>query len=143
MYDCYYFRHKYFFFFCEKYCEHFQLTKFSELFDGDLMQLQNFFNHFKQYRYMAFTYPNNNILCDGVNFEEEMLTFNYGEVFKDLVFFRPTEQQVYFDKYRSSIVYYGGMNPWGSVKENKFEMLVYGVPLWPTLYWIMLYSLFF
>ncbi len=35
--NCYYFKNKYFFFFCEKYCENFHLTKASPLFDGDII----------------------------------------------------------------------------------------------------------
>ena len=41
---------------------------------------------------MIFDFPNNNFLLDGVNFEEEILNFNFGEVFKDYVFYRPTNQ---------------------------------------------------
>lgn len=34
--NCYYFNKKYFFFFCEKYCENFDLTKPDPIFDGDI-----------------------------------------------------------------------------------------------------------
>ena len=32
--NCMYFKDKYFFFFCEKYCEEFNITKESPIFDG-------------------------------------------------------------------------------------------------------------
>ena len=122
--NCYYFRHRYFFFFCEKFCEHFHITKASEAFDGDLQQIKKFVDHIMVNRHEAFKYPNNNLLTDGVNFEEDILKFNYGVVFKDLVFFRPTTQQVMLDKFNTDVVYYGGMDPWESIEDNKYSLII-------------------
>lgn len=113
--NCYYYKAKYFFFFCEKYCENFDLTKPDAIFDGDIVQLRKFVMMIMEDRFQAFAYPYNNILTDGVGFEENILNFNYEEVFKDLVFFRPTTQQVLLDKFRSDFQYYGGVNPLISV----------------------------
>lgn len=124
--NCYYFRHRYFFFFCEKFCEYFHLTKASGAFDGDIQEIKKFVDHIMINRHEAFHYPNNNLLTDGVNFEEDILKFNYGEVFKDLVFFRPTTQQVMLDKFKTDVVYYGGMDPWESIEDNKYLLTVNG-----------------
>lgn len=40
--NCYYFKDKFFFFFCENYCENFHLVKADGLFDGELKQLKKF-----------------------------------------------------------------------------------------------------
>ena len=40
--NCYYYHKKYFFYFCEKYCENFDLTKPDPIFDGDIVQLRKF-----------------------------------------------------------------------------------------------------
>lgn len=71
-------------------------------------------------RHQSFKYPNNNIITDGVGFEENILKYNFGEVFKDEVFIRPVTQQVLLDKYNSQFLYYGGVDPSYSVEGNKF-----------------------
>ena len=48
--NCMFFRDRKFFFFCEKYCENFNLTKFVPIFDGYLEQLKNFTRHIARYR---------------------------------------------------------------------------------------------
>ena len=42
--NCYFFKEKYFFYFCQDYCEKFRLTRFNKIFDGDIEQLRNFVN---------------------------------------------------------------------------------------------------
>ncbi len=61
---------------------------------------------------------------------------------KDMVFFRPTTQQVLLDKYRSDFLYYGGVNPYNSVDKTKFFVVLNGSGIlqsWP----IMLLGIFF
>lgn len=93
-------------------------------------------------RHQAFEFPSNNILTDGVGFEENILNFNFEEVMKDMVFFRPTTQQVLLDKYRSDFLYYGGVNPVDSVENNGFFININGsgiLQAWP----IILLSIFY
>lgn len=40
--NCYFFKDKFFFFFCENYCEEFHLTKSEGIFDGELEQIKKF-----------------------------------------------------------------------------------------------------
>ncbi len=75
-------------------------------------------------RHESFAYPNNNLLLDGVNFEEDIMKFNFGEVFKDMVFFRPTTQQVMLDKFKTDVVYYGGMDPWNTVYNTTYNLIL-------------------
>lgn len=140
--NCYYYHKKYFFFFCEQYCENFDLTKPDPIFDGDIIQLKKFVDFIMENRHQAFAFPNNNILTDGVGFEENIIAFNFGEVFKDMVFFRPTTQQVLLDKFKTNFLYYGGIDPIISVQDNEFFINVNGsgiVPSWPIL--VLLFAL--
>lgn len=122
--NCYYFKDKYFFFFCENYCEKFHLTRANAIFDGDLGELKKFVEHVMATRQSAFYYPSNNILMDGVGFEEDYLKYYYSEVLKDTVFYRPTTQQVMLDKFKTDVVYYGGMDPWESCENSLYQLVL-------------------
>jgi hypothetical protein len=119
--ECYYFGKKYFFYFCENYCEKFNLTKATELFDGDILNLKKFVDHIRKYRKEAFLYTSNNILMDGMTFEESYLQDITPEVLRDVVFFRSTaSQQVMLDEFKSDVVYYGGMDPYLPIENSGF-----------------------
>lgn len=68
-----FFGDKNFFFFCEKYCENFNLTKFVPIFDGHIEQLKNFTRHFARYRQEIFYHPNENQYVKNVQSTEEFL----------------------------------------------------------------------
>lgn len=44
--SCMYFKDKYFFYFCEKYCEKYHLTNATPQFDGEIENLRKFVEHF-------------------------------------------------------------------------------------------------
>ena len=132
--NCYYFRNKYFFYFCERYCENFHLTKANPVLDGDIGELRKFVEHVMNNRHTVFHYPNSNILMDGVGFEEDYLKYYYQEVFKDTVFFRPTVQQVMLDQFKTDVVYYGGMDPWESVENSLYTLSVGSSDILKTAY---------
>ena len=48
--------------------------------------------------------------------------FNFKEILKDLVFFRPLQQQTMLEKFKTDIVYYGGVNPYLSIVDNDYEV---------------------
>ncbi len=48
--NCFLFKNKFFFFFCSKYCEEFHITKYSQIFDGNIKSLKNIFGHLSTYR---------------------------------------------------------------------------------------------
>lgn len=127
--NCYYFKNKYFFYFCEKYCEKFHLTKASEVFDGNLVELRKFVDHLILYRKSAFTWPNNNILIDGIRYEESYLKDFYENVLKDMVFIRPQMQQVMLDKIKTDVVYWGGMDPYDSIDGSLYPFIYGASPI--------------
>ena len=122
--NCFYFKNRYFFFFCERYCQKFHLTKANAIFDGDLGELRKFVELLMKTRHETFYYPNNNILMDGVGFEEDFLRYHYEDVFKDTVFFRPSTKQVMLDTFKTDVVYYGGMDPWESVENSLYQLVL-------------------
>ncbi len=130
---CYYFRNKYFFFFCEKYCEQFHLTKATGIFDGDLIQLEKFFQHIYKYRDEVFYYPRNNILFDSIVFEEAYLKDYLGGTVDMVIFIKPTKQQVMLDKYRTNIVYYGGINVFDSITNSTFPLRISSIGIFQSL----------
>lgn len=128
--NCFFFKSKYFFFFCENYCEKFHLTRASDILDGDLANLKKFVDHISKYRLDVFYNPSNNILMDGMTFEESYLKDMYPEVMSDTVFFRAgSEQQVMLDKFKTDVVYYGGMDPFEAAQGSKYELVLASAPV--------------
>lgn len=126
--NCFFFKNKYFFFFCERYCEKFHLTKPSQIFDGDLPQLKKFVDHIMKFREQVFYYPKNNILMDsGIGAPELFLEDNYDEVLRNTVFFKASTSQVMLDKFKTDIVYFGGMDPWESSESSLYQIVLAGV----------------
>jgi hypothetical protein len=133
--NCFFFKNKYFFFFCENYCENFHLTKASGLFDGDLVNLQKFVNYIAKYRNEVFYYPNNNILMDGMAFQESFMKDSFTDVLKDSVFFKAgSQQQVLLDKFKTDVVYRGGMNAFVPAQNSKFQLVLAGSELVKAFY---------
>ena len=95
--NCYYMRNKFFFYFCERYCEHFELTSPTNLFDGNLREMKKIVNYMQPRIAKAFDYPDNNLLTDGVSYEVNVLQMNWKLVFDEKIYFRPTEQEHLLD----------------------------------------------
>ena len=125
--NCYYFKNDYFFFFCERYCEQFHLTKPSGIFDGDLGELKKFVDFVMENRHKAFDDPDNNILMYLVGFEEDYLRYNFEDVLNDKIFFRPTTNTVKLENFETDVLYFGGMDPWQSVQESLYQLVISGV----------------
>ena len=124
---CFFFRNKFFFFFCQKYCNQFSLVQASPLFDGDVEDLREFVYFFVENRSKAFEYPQNNILIDGIAFEENYLIEYYAEVLRDVVWFRPTiGQTAFLDQMKTEVTPYSGVNPIPATLESKFELNIFG-----------------
>jgi hypothetical protein len=122
--NCYYFKEKYFFFFCEKYCEKFHLAKPNSIFDGDLGELKKFVDLIMQTRHEVFDYPDNNMLMNGLTYEEEILRHNYEDVFTIDVFFKSSTGNVQLEKFQTDVVYWGGMDPWESCENSMYELVL-------------------
>ena len=127
--NCYYFKNKYFFFFCENYCERFHITKANPTFDGNLEELKKFVTFFKENRNDAFYSPSDNFLLDGLGWEEEFLMENFREFEKNnnnKIFFKPVTQQVQLDTFETDILLEGGFNPIDSAKGSLYPIELAG-----------------
>ena len=123
--NCFFFKSKYFFFFCENYCEKFHLTRASDILDGDLVQLKKFFDHIAKYRKEVFYHPTNNVLMDGLSYEETYVKENFPDMTGDYIFFRAgSSQQIQLEKFKTDVVYYGGMDPWVSCTNSKYLVVL-------------------
>lgn len=120
--NCYYFKSKYFFFFCENYCEKFHLVKPSDILDGNLPQLKKFVDHIRLNRNKAFSSPSNNILMDGITYEEDYLKDYTDDAMKTEVMIKSSVERVSLDKFKTDVVYTGGMNPWDSVDKSGYPL---------------------
>lgn len=81
--NCFFYKDKYFFFFCEKYCEKFHVTKYSPVFDGRLEEYKTFVNHVSTFRKEQFYLPTNNFLLDDTNGIERFLLDSYQTVLQN------------------------------------------------------------
>lgn len=124
--NCYYFKNKYFFFFCERYCEKFHLVKANEIFDGDLSELKKFVDIIMENKDEVFHSPSSNILMTWVTYEEDILKYNYEDVFKNNIFFKASTKRVKLDEFETDVLYFGGMNPWVSCENSLYDLVLAG-----------------
>lgn len=128
--NCYYFKNKYFFFFCENYCEKFHLTKANAIFDGNLEQLEKFVDFISRHRRDAFYDDDNNFLLGGVSWQEDYLAENFRE-FKEnnnnKIFFRPVTNQIMLDRFETDVLLDGGFNPLDSTQGSMYPIELAGV----------------
>ena len=117
------------FFACERYCENFNITKPTPVIDGNMAELRKVIELIKKDRHSAFTSSSNNILLDGVSFEERFFDANYDAVLKEDVFFKPTLKTVELDKMESDIVVSGGVDPWPASDQSRMEIIISGVSI--------------
>lgn len=75
--NCLLYGDKYFFFFCEKLCEEFSLTKTSAVFDGYIEQLRPYYRLLSKHRKNVFFYPNKNHFVNDVSKAENYIEKQY------------------------------------------------------------------
>ena len=61
-----------------------------------------------------------------VTWEEDLLKDNFEIVFNEDIFFPATTKRVELDKFKTDIVIYGGMDPWESAFNSKYQMILAG-----------------
>lgn len=129
--NCFYFRNKYFFF-CQSYCKNFSLTTKSPIIDGDLPQLQNFFNKVKNTRTKAFADPANNIFVSSFdvvklmfNSDEMFLSSNFNSAVNSNEFFKASDDaKLSISTFNSEVVLLDGINPWVSIENSKYDIVI-------------------
>lgn len=108
------------------------MVKVSSVFDGDVNELEKFVNLIKVQRHNMFRDPNNNVLCDGVLFEEDILRINYEgnkNEFENKIFFKTQTQNYFLEFFENDVVLFGGIDPWETVESNQFTFLLDSISL--------------
>ena len=133
--NCYFYKDKYFFFFCENYCERFHLTNANPVIDGNLVQLRKFVTMIMDNKFAVFQYPSNNILINSIGTIEDYFKANYYKIEESTVFFKPAQQEVMLNQYKTDVVYHGGMDPWESTEKALYQ-LVLSESILKALIWV-------
>ena len=128
--NCYYFQQKYFFYFCESYCENFSMIKTTSIIEGDMTQLRPFVMFFHDSKDALFDDPENNVLMGRVTYEDEFITENIGSFSKEVIFFPPMTDAVDMKEFLVDVDLEDGVNPYYSAKGAKFTIYLANVNLW-------------
>ena len=124
--NCYYFKDKYFFFFCEEYCQDFHIVKPSGMFDGELYELKKFVDLIKANKEKVFSQPNNNILMYQLTYEDDVLDENHKFLQQVSKFFTATTKTD-LAHFKTDVLYIGGMNPWESCESSLYPLFLASV----------------
>ena len=118
--NCYYFQQKYFFYFCEPYCEAFSMIKSSSIIEGDMNQIRPFVKFFNEKKDHLFEDPSNNILMGSLSYEDEYLMENIDQFSNEIVFFPPMSDQINLKDFVIDVELEEGVNPYYSAKGATF-----------------------
>jgi hypothetical protein len=120
--NCFFFRDQFFFFFCEKYCENFNISKYSPVFDGRIEDLKDFVKHVSTYRRELFYAPRNNFfLADALGTERYLLqTFDIS--LDNEVLIPASSNQIQLENYKSDFLNQGGFDPMNSVQNALYTI---------------------
>ena len=122
--NCYYFNQKYFFFFCEGYCEDFSLIKSAGIVEGDLSELKPFVEFFNSYKEQLFPNPGQNVLIGSLSYDEEYLMDNLDTFGKEVVFFPPMTDEVDLKGFQIDVDINEGVDPYFSAEDSKFGIAI-------------------
>lgn len=126
--NCFFFRNRYFFYFCSSFCEQFNLARASGFFDGNLEQLRKFIDFFKEHRKGGFPDGNKNFLMDVGSWEEEYLQKNLEEFGRNLnnneLFFVPKEEGYSFDRMELEVMVDGGIDPFDGSGDSLYSVVL-------------------
>ncbi len=95
-----------------------------------------------EHKHEVFDYPNNNILMYTVTWEEDLLRDNFKLVFNEDIFFPSSTDRVRLDKFKTDIPIYGGMDPWDSTTNSKYQLVLAGAFQMKTIMMIFFMFLF-
>jgi hypothetical protein len=120
--NCYYFNQKYFFFFCEGYCEDFSLIKSAGIVEGDLSEIKPFVEFFNKYKEQIFPNPGENVLIGTMSYDEEYLMENLETFAKEVIFFPPMTDDIDLKGFELDVDFTDGVNPYISAEHSKFDI---------------------
>ena len=125
--NCYYYQQRYFFYFCEGYCETFNLSKSTSVVEGDLPKMRPFYELFKRERNNLFEEPNHNELMGTPTYEEEFIDSKIQHFGSEAIFFPPVNAEVEVQEFVIDVDNEGGVDPFYSSKGAAFQIVLAGV----------------
>lgn len=121
--NCFHFKKKYFFFFCERYCENFHLTRVSPIFDGNLKSFEKFISLIFQNRDNVFYSPRNNVMFTSSEYQESYLLDNIKGTSKTEVFFNEVIPDLKMELKKTDVVYENGEDLWDIVRNSMYPII--------------------
>ena len=122
--NCYYFNQKYFFFFCEEYCEDFSLIKSAGIVEGDLSEIKPFVEFYNNYKEQLFPSPGQNVLIGTMSYDMEYLMENLGTFAKEVIFFPPMTDDIDLRGFELDVDFNDGVNPYVSAQGSLFNISI-------------------
>ena len=124
--NCFHFRHKYFFYYCQPYCKNFNLVKKNNIVDGNLEDLSVLFDVISKSIVETIDEPDNNFLVEGsVSTEAKFFETNYELAKEKTVFFESQGSNNYdLSTYQSGIVYLEGIDVYPPIEDSKYELVI-------------------
>lgn len=139
--NCFHFKKKYFFFFCERYCENFHLTKVSAIFDGNLKSLEKFVTMITQNRENVFYSPRNNVMLSPLEYQENFLLDNLKPTAKTEIFFEEIIPELKMELKKTDVLYEDGEDLWDIVRNSMYPILFTHADIFSVL--VLMLSIFF
>lgn len=112
------------FFFCENYCEDFNIAVPSTNIDGDIKALSLFTKHLSIYKNEILYYPNKNLLETNVVALEGQLKRNFEKLADDEPFITTSSNYLEFDQLKSDFTMNRGLNPFKSSENNLYNIVL-------------------
>lgn len=125
--NCYYYQQRYFFYFCEGYCETFNMSKSTSVVEGSLPQMRKFYEMFKREKERLFESPGNNELMGSPSWEEEYIDQRIGHYANETIFFPPVDASAELQEFVIDVQSEGGVDPFFSAKGAEFGIYLAGV----------------
>lgn len=126
--NCYYFGKKYFFFYCERYCELFSLTTSSQILDGQTRSLRKFIDHVISTRDDVFYKSRVNSLVDTNLFQTKFNEDFFEETLKTELLFPAMLKGPSLSTLRTDILFEGGYDLYLAVDQNAFPLYFDSAP---------------
>lgn len=142
--NCFYFRNRYFFFYCSSYCKHFDLVKKNPLIDGNLKDFKPIFELVSKGRKLAFDdSEDNSLVMWSIKEEELYLENNFDLAIQKNVFFEAeTNSKFDLSKFETEVVLLNGINLWDSVNHNSYPISLKSISIINRLFVFLLLGVF-
>ena len=113
---------------CEKYCNQFNMSKINKMIEGDATQMfkyVDFLHARKNVIFKNFT----NIFVNDASYTYNLISDDYEDSQEVYMFFVPSHQKKLLDEMNSDVLALGGINPYDSGVDNRFNIILAGASL--------------